>query len=216
MRTKMGGTRMINTKVSLSLKKFILITIWVVVFFKINYGIIRSTLFLTLLENNQILLNLIMILIVYLLCKQELNQSLKELNNSVLKKVIVTLAILLLMNYLYMFVAFGSFEIAIQRYNFIILVTNIIIAPLKEELIYRYLFLSVTKSKWWKMVFGIISTLFFFYAHRFAYGGNILAMVQVLFLTAGTTYLYINTRNIFSAVALHSFYNLFIIVMSLS
>ncbi|WP_218776180.1 CPBP family intramembrane glutamic endopeptidase, partial [Candidatus Enterococcus wittei] len=116
---------------------------------------------------------------------------------------------------IYMSSVFGSFEVSPQRYDFTMLVASIAIAPLKEELIYRYLFLSMTNSKWSKLILGIVSALLFFYAHRFAYGGNILAMIQVLFLTVGTTYLYLKTKNIFSAVLLHSFYNLFIIIISL-
>ncbi|MGM9904417.1 MAG: lysostaphin resistance A-like protein [Enterococcus sp.] len=204
-----------DIRISLSLKKVTLLVIWFSIFFKINFGVIRGTFFLTLLENNQILLNLIMIFLVYLLCKQELNQSLKELNISMLKKVGAILAILLLINYIYMSSVFGSFEVSPQRYDFTMLVASIAIAPLKEELIYRYLFLSMTNSKWSKLILGIVSALLFFYAHRFAYGGNILAMIQVLFLTVGTTYLYLKTKNIFSAVLLHSFYNLFIIIISL-
>ncbi|THE11414.1 CPBP family intramembrane metalloprotease [Enterococcus hirae] len=204
-----------DIRISLSLKKVTLLVIWFSIFFKINFGVIRGTFFLTLLENNQILLNLIMIFLVYLLCKQELNQSLKELNISMLKKVGAILAILLLINYIYMSSVFGSFEVSPQRYDFTMLVASIAIAPLKEELIYRYLFLGMTNSKWSKLILGIVSALLFFYAHRFAYGGNILAMIQVLFLTVGTTYLYLKTKNIFSAVLLHSFYNLFIIIISL-
>ncbi|MBF0726251.1 CPBP family intramembrane glutamic endopeptidase, partial [Enterococcus gallinarum] len=195
-----------DVRIGLSLKKFALLIIWMFVFLKINFGIIRSNGFLILLENNQILLNSIIILIVYLSCRQELNQSLKELNTAVMKKVGVTIIALILINYVYMITVFGSFKVAPQSYSFIILFASIIIAPLKEELIYRYLFLSVANSKWIKVLLGIASTMLFLYAHRFAYGGNILAMIQVLFLTAGTTYLYLKTRNIFSAVALHSLY----------
>lgn len=204
-----------DVRIGLSLKKIALLIIWMFVFLKINFGIIRNNGFLILLENNQILLNSIIILIVYLSCRQELNQSLKELNMAVMKKVGVTLIALILINYVYMITVFGSFKVASQSYSFIILFASIIIAPLKEELIYRYLFLSVANSKWIKVLLGIASTMLFFYAHRFAYGGNILAMIQVLFLTAGTTYLYLKTKNIFSAVALHSLYNLFIILLSL-
>lgn len=204
-----------SIRIDLSLKKFALLIIWMFVFFKINFGVIRNNNLLILLENNQILLNSIMILIVYLLCKQELNQSLKELNISIMEKVGVALIALFLIDYVYMITAFDSFKVSPQSYSFIILFANIVIAPLKEELIYRYLFLSIANSKWIKVSLGITSTMLFFYAHRFAYGGNILAMIQVLFLTAGTTYLYLKTKNIFSAVALHSLYNLVIILLSL-
>ena len=72
-----------DVRIGLSLKKFALLIIWMFVFLKINFGIIRSNGFLIfLLENNQILLNSIIILIVYLSCRQELNQSLKELNTA--------------------------------------------------------------------------------------------------------------------------------------
>ena len=59
-----------DVRIGLSLKKFALLIIWMFVFLKINFGIIRSNGFLILLENNQILLNSIIILIVYLSCRQ--------------------------------------------------------------------------------------------------------------------------------------------------
>ncbi|MFC0459875.1 CPBP family intramembrane glutamic endopeptidase [Enterococcus villorum] len=56
---------------------------------------------------------------------------------------------------------------------------------------------------------------FFFYGHSFTYSGNLLAMEQVLFLSLGTTYLYVKTNNILPAMMLHSLYNLFLLSLSL-
>ena len=168
-----------------------------------------------LLENNQLGLNLLMILFIYVLCMPELNRSLKGLNLSMMKQVGFTLLLLLVMNFIYMILVFGSFEVVSQNYDSVVLVSVIVIAPIREELVYRYLFLSITASNWLKIVYGLVSTGFFFYGHSFTYGGNLFAMVQVLFLTLGTTYLYVKTNNIFPAIMLHSSYNLFVLLLSL-
>lgn len=146
-------------RINLRLKKIILLSIWVIIYFKINFGVMRSTVFLALLENNQFFLNLIMILIVYLFCRQELDQSLKELNLSMIKKTLLTLIVLILTIYIYMTLVFDSFEVASQNYTIEFLFAAIIIAPLREELIYRYLFLSVTDLKIGKIVLGVVSII---------------------------------------------------------
>uniref|UniRef100_UPI0036F408BE CPBP family intramembrane glutamic endopeptidase n=1 Tax=Enterococcus mundtii TaxID=53346 RepID=UPI0036F408BE len=98
----------------------------------------------------------------------------------------------------------------------VVLFSVIVIAPIREELVYRYLFLSITDSNWLKLVYGLVSTGLFFYGHSFTYGGNLLAMVQVLFLTLATTYLYVKTNNILPAIMLHSSYNLFLLSLSIA
>ncbi|MGX7698892.1 CPBP family glutamic-type intramembrane protease [Enterococcus sp. AZ084] len=115
-----------------------------------------------------------------------------------------------------MVLVFGSFEVVSQNYDSIVLFSVIVIAPIKEELIYRYLFLSITDSNWLKLVYGLVSTGFFFYGHSFTYGGNLFAMVQILFLTLATIYLYVKTNNILSAMMLHSLYNLFVLSLSMA
>ncbi|WP_177220741.1 CPBP family intramembrane glutamic endopeptidase [Halolactibacillus miurensis] len=202
-------------RINLRLKKIILLSIWVIIYFKINFGVMRSTVFLALLENDQFFLNLIMILIIYLFCRQELDQSLKELNLSMIKKTLLTLIVLILTIYIYMTLVFDSFEVASQNYTIEFLFAAIIIAPLREELIYRYLFLSVTDSKMGKIVLGVISVLLFVYGHRHMHNGNLLAMMQVVFLSLGTIFLYLKEKNIFTAIVLHVMFNAFVIIMSL-
>ncbi|WP_404830916.1 CPBP family glutamic-type intramembrane protease [Enterococcus spodopteracolus] len=82
-------------------------------------------------------------------------------------------------------------------------------------MVYRYLFLSITESNWLKIVFDLLSTGFFFYRRGFTYGGNLCAMVQVLFLTLATAYLYVRTNNILPAMMLHSLYNLFVLSLAI-
>ncbi|WP_181055378.1 CPBP family intramembrane glutamic endopeptidase [Enterococcus mundtii] len=132
-----------------------------------------------------------------------------------MKQVGFTLLLLLVTNFIYMVLVFGSFAVVSQNYDSVVLFSVIVIAPIREELVYRYLFLSITESNWLKIVLGFVSTGFFFYGHSFTYGGNLLAMVQVLFLTLATTYLYVKTNNILSAIMLHSSYNLFVLSLSI-
>ncbi|MBE6172105.1 MAG: CPBP family intramembrane metalloprotease [Enterococcus faecium] len=200
----------------LTLIKSIILTVWITIFCITNFGIIRSKTILILLENNQLGLNLIMILFIYLLCMSELNRALQGLNLSMMKQVGFTLLLLLVTNFIYMVLVFGSFEVVSQNYDSIVLFSVIVIAPIKEELIYRYLFLSITDSNWLKLVYGLVSTGFFFYGHSFTYGGNLFAMVQVLFLTLATIYLYVKTNNILPAMMLHSLYNLFVLSLSMA
>ncbi|WP_371740622.1 CPBP family glutamic-type intramembrane protease [Enterococcus mundtii] len=65
-------------------------------------------------------------------------------------------------------------------------------------------------------MYGLVSTGLFFYGHSFTYGGNLLAMVQILFLTLATTYIYVKTNNILPAIMLHSLYNLFVLSLFMS
>ncbi|QCJ55164.1 hypothetical protein DDJ96_00375 [Enterococcus mundtii] len=53
--------------IRLTLNKSIILTVWITIFCITNFGIIISKTILILLENNQLILNLIMILFIYLL-----------------------------------------------------------------------------------------------------------------------------------------------------
>lgn len=201
--------------IRVTLNKSIILTVWITIFCITNFGIIRSKTILILLENNQLGLNLIMILFIYLLCMPELNRALQGMNLSMIKQVGFTLLLLLVTNFIYMVLVFGSFEVVSQNYDIVVLFSAIAIAPIREELVYRYLFLSITESNWLKIVFGLASTGFFFYRHSFTYDGNLFARLQVLFLTLATTYLYVKTNNILPAIMLHSSYNLFLLSLSI-
>lgn len=204
-----------NNSTILSLKKVILLISWAIISLTISHGVIRSNFMHKLLENNQLGLNCIMIAAVYIFCMRELNQSVKKVNGKMVKESVKFFLILIIVNLLYMILVFGRFEVAPQNYSLGLLLSVLVIAPLREELFYRYLILSMAHSKMQKTIFAVISILLFFYGHRFAYGGNLLAMVQALFLGVATTCLYLKTKNIIPSIILHFSYNLFIIVLSL-
>ena len=93
-----------------------------------------------------------MILFHYLLCTPELKRALKGLNLTMMKQVGFTLLLLLLANFMYMVLVFCSFEVVSQNYDIVVLFPVITIAPVREELVCRYLFLSITDFNWLKIV----------------------------------------------------------------
>lgn len=62
----------------------------------------------------------------------ELNRALQGLNMSMMKQVGFTLLLLLVMNYIYMVLVFGSFEVVSQNYDSVVLFSVIVIALISE------------------------------------------------------------------------------------
>ena len=93
-----------------------------------------------------------MILFHYLLCTPELKRALKGLNLTMMKQVGFTLLLLLLANFMYMVLVFCSFEVVSQNYDIVVLFPVITIALVREELVCRYLFLSITDFNWLNIV----------------------------------------------------------------
>lgn len=195
--------------------KCILLSVWLVVYLKVFFGIRRtSSVFLTFLENDHLLLNFFFILLICFFCKEELKQTVNSLHRKIFIPILVTCLIILICSFVYMKVVFGEIIFVSHDYGVLYLFNSLIIGPAAEELIYRFLFLSEANSFKTKFSLVTVSTLLFLFAHQVAFGGNILASFQIIFLSLGTSIVYFKNKNIAIPYGVHSLYNLVILSLS--
>lgn len=89
----------------------------------------------------------------------------------------------------------------------------IILGPIYEEFIYRFLFIDKNRSFHFNIFMLIVSSLVFSYSHRYAVN-SILGLVQFLFLGISLGVMYLKTKNIFNNIIIHSLYNALILTVS--
>lgn len=179
---------------------------------KINFGVSRNQYFKILLENNQLFLKLLFIILVLILFNREIFSCFKNIKfKAIFTYSLIPAIMLILGNSLLIFLLFDSVSTINFSFSKLFIINSLVIGPIYEEFIYRFIFINNNWHFKTKLSMIIISTLIFMFSHRFAIEGNVAMLIQFLILGIYLGILYIKTNNILYCICTHLFYNGFIL-----
>ena len=134
---------------------------------------------------------------------------------SFIKQTSVLLIILFVINTIYNKTIFTNIEIKSYKLDIWNILKIIVVAPIFEELIFRYSIIIYNKSKNICLFSVILSSLFFTFQHRINVDGNILSLISILNLSLFLSYIYVKNENILYAIGFHMFYNIIILTTTI-
>lgn len=149
------------------------------------------------------------------------NNLTKEIQNDKHSRVVVTgifVAIfILLVSYVYQSLIFDHVKLGFSKNSLEVtsLLNILLLAPLFEELTYRYAMISVANSSMLSYTSIVISAVLFAYSHRFVVSGNVLLLVPYFLMGLILAMLYFKKKNILYALYTHFFYNLIVVLISI-
>ncbi|MTW88140.1 CPBP family intramembrane metalloprotease [Virgibacillus dakarensis] len=199
-----------------SIKRFIIFTLWAIIYLKTHFGVLRNPYFIILVENNQLLLNILFIVIILISYYRDILASIKNIKlKTICIYSLIPAIILLFGNLLLLFLIFDSLVLESFSFSILFIINSLVIGPIYEEFIYRFIFINNNWQVKVKLAAVILSSLIFTFSHGVSVDGNIAMLVQFLMLGIGLGIIYIRTNNIFYCICTHFFYNSFVLLMSL-
>ncbi|EOL41420.1 hypothetical protein RV11_GL000999 [Enterococcus phoeniculicola] len=196
---------------SINSKKAIFLSGWIFI-----YSLLYSSTVFFRFDSDVI--KLLFVIFGFFLFRKDIFKQTKNTNHirlgfiSVISAIIIFIVVYLFYKSLYNDVRFQN---PVFSNNLIEVAKYLILAPLFEELVYRYSLIVISANH--KMLNGasiIISSILFSYAHRFVVNGQIMLLLQFTILGLGLGILYLKEKNLLLPMYIHFFYNLLIILIS--
>lgn len=170
---------------------------------------------LILLENNRMLLKILFIILTLLLFNRELILYWKKFTTKRLLYYSIAPTILLfILNLFYLFLLSGSFLIESFSFSTFFILSTLIIGPVYEELIYRFILINNEWSFTLKLGAVFLSSLLFAYAHAEVMNGSLSDMIQFFIMGIVFGLIYIKSNNILYSMSAHMLYNGLILLLS--
>ncbi|WP_413527301.1 CPBP family intramembrane glutamic endopeptidase [Marinilactibacillus psychrotolerans] len=197
-----------------TIKSIIFILIWLFTSLFLKYGFLRSTILINLTTNNLILYKVLFTIFIFTFYFKLLIIKLKELKIKTIYTYSLGFSIIaLLVNFILTVSLFG--DLLFNNYSITIfsVVYTLVITPIYEEFIYRFLFLNTKKSIKNNSIIIILSSILFAYGHLYSAQGNAILLVQFFILAILFSFVYLKTKNIYYSILMHFFYNLMILFL---
>ena len=191
-------------------KKFIVLFLWLMIYVKMNFGIIRSPLLKFLSENNQFVMYLLLSFVIIFIFRQELIIMFKRITMFGVIMSIISAFIITVVNMIFVYVVFQEISFKPVVATGILLMNMLVIGPVYEELIFRFLMLLNSNKRIIRALNIFISVALFTLAHSISYQGNLLSMIQASILGILLAVVYIKTQNIYYSILIHISYNIII------
>lgn len=111
-----------------------------------------------------------------------------------------------LLNFLLLYVKTGLDSSAFVKFDALLLIFTLVIAPIYEELVYRQIIPQLYPKMWESKYYMILPTFLFCLSH-----GNFKQSISIIPISMLLCFIMRKTNNIFLTIFVHSVYNLFII-----
>lgn len=197
------------------IKRFIIFILWVFIYFKIHFGVLRNPYFIILVENDALIIRILFISAILIFYYRDILVPIKNIK---LKTIgiysLMPAVIILFCNLLLVFLIFGNLMTEPFSFSVLFFINSLVIGPIYEEFIYRFIFINNNWQVKIKLAVVIISSLIFMFSHIYAFGGNVLALVQFFILGISLGIIYIKTNNIIYSIFTHILYNSFVLLLS--
>lgn len=155
------------------------------------------------------MLNVIFILFISLLFRKELIHQFKKITFFSAAGYAASSAV-----FIFIFVLLRPFQGVIDYpSSFFVILTAFFIAPIHEELSFRFLFIDPKWGLRGKIFACCISSLLFSYSHIQGVQGSIFALAQLFLLGMYLAAIYIKSENIFYSIFAHMTYNLLVYLL---
>ncbi|WP_164709448.1 CPBP family intramembrane glutamic endopeptidase [Enterococcus mediterraneensis] len=155
------------------------------------------------------MLNVIFILVISLLFRKELIHQFKKITFFSAAGYAASTAVFIFISVLLM----PSQRFTNYPISFFFILTAFFIAPIHEELSFRFLFIDPKWVLGGKIFVCCISSLLFSYSHIQGVQGSIFALAQLFLLGIYLAAIYIKSENIFYCIFTHTTYNLLVYLL---
>lgn len=198
----------------LRLRKMFFLLLWGIFGCIFQFSYLRSPILQLLNSESQFLYKCIMVIAILMAFKKVLWLDLKRFTRKMLLNSILVAIGILGINSSIVFFATGEVQLFSYASNPTFILFALLVAPLYEELIYRFLFLTLFETNQAEKVMLILSNLIFVYSHHFIISGNLIAFIEILILSLSLSGIFFGKRNIYSSLIVHVGYNLGVLILN--
>lgn len=108
-----------------------------------------------------------------------------------------------------------SFHYPISERTLPLVIDTILVAPVFEEMFFRYTLIYAGEKKWLRIFTAVVSTVLFALIHLQTVEGNLFALLPFFVLGIYLTIVYLRKKNIFESIFVHAFYNSIVILFAM-